>query len=326
MDKKRALIIYYSQTGNTQKVARQIRDGLKSAGWDVFVSILKEVKAKELENYDLVGIGSPVWYEMTPNMRRFVEELPDQRGRAAFSFCTHGTMPDLYFPLVIPRLKRAGFTVLGWEHWYGNCSIQIFPEPYYTYGHPDFVDLKEARSFGEQMGRKALAFLAGENIEIPDTPVPDMMPMHANAAIEHLGGFHNVHGRLVRDKDKCLYPKCHICVDNCTMGYIDYASEQPKYGNLGDACDDCHGCTYCEMLCPTGAIHPEVPYEIAAPAGEDHGSKLFCMVLNKAEGEGKFRRLIPFDEVGIRTPFYSVHPKHPRLRALSTGEDNEKQP
>lgn len=318
----KALIIYYSQTGNTQKAARRIRDGLKQQGWDTCVSFLKNTKAQDLEDYDLIGIGTPVWYEMTPNMRLFVESLPDQKGKPVFAFCTHGTMPDLYFPLVIPRLQRAGFNVLGWDNWYGNCSIQIFPEPYYTHGHPDEKDLEDAFEFGRKMGIMAEAFFKGENVELPEAPAPNMMPMHANAAIDHLGGFHNVHGRLVRDRDKCLYPKCHICIDHCTMSYNNYDSNPPQYGNLGNCCDNRHGCTYCEMLCPTGAIHPVIPYEEAAPVGQDHGSQLFCTVLGKAEQEGKFRRLIPFEAVGTKTPFYSVHNKHPRLKPLSLKDDN----
>ena len=319
----KALIVYYSQTGNTQKAARKIRDGLKATGWEVYVSLLKNTKAEDLEDYDLVGIGSPVWYEMTPNMRLFVESLPDQKGKPAFCFCTHGTMPDLYFPLAVPRLMQKGFTVLGWDKWYGNCSIQIFPEPYYTAGHPDEKDLEDAFAFGKKMGEMGAAYCRGENVELPKAPMPNMMPMHANAAIDHLGGFHNVHGKLVRDPEKCLYPKCHICIDHCTRGYNDYSCDPPKYGSEGNCCDDRHGCTYCEMLCPTGAIHPEIPYEQAAPAGQDHGSELFCMVLEKAEKEGKFRRLIPFDKVGTKTPFYSVHNTHPRLKPLSTKADNE---
>lgn len=317
----KVLIIYYSQTGNTQKAARAIRDGLRAGGHEVILKFLKKVSFEELKEYDMIGFGSPIWYEMTPNMRKFVEEMPNLNGKLAFSFCTHGTMPNLYFPLVVPRLQRKGLKVIGWKGWYGNCTIQIFPEPYYTAGHPDEQDLAEAFAFGKEMGERGERVMTGEESLIPPTPMPDMMPMHANAAIEHLGGFHNVHGRLVRDPEKCLYPKCHICMDNCTMGYIDLASEPQKYGSCGDACDDCYGCTYCELLCPVGAIHPVVPYEEAAPVGQEHGSALFEMVLGKAEEEGKFRRLISFDQVGTKTPYYSVHEKHPRVKQLSFTED-----
>ena len=315
------LMIYYSQTGNTQMVARAVRDGMREEGHEVTLKFIKKVYYEELEDYDMIGIGSPIWYEMPPNVRKFVEEMPEQNQRLAFSFCTHGTMPDLYFPLVIPRLMRKGLRVVDWKNWYGNCSIQIFPEPYYTANHPDDVDIADAKAWSKQVVQKAEKILAGETGLLPKAPMPNMMPMHANAAIEHLGGFHNVHGRLVRDPEKCLYPKCHICMDNCTMGYIDLGAEPQKYGSCGDACDDCHGCTYCELLCPTGAIHPVVPYEQAAPVGEEHGSALFEMVLGKAEEAGAFRRLIPFEEVGSRTPYYSVHPKHPRRKQLSFKED-----
>ncbi len=315
------LILYYSQTGNTQKIARAIRDGQREAGHRVVLKNIRQATFDELQDYDLIGFGSPIWYEMTPNMRRFVEQMPDLPGKMAFSFCTHGTLPALYFPLVIPRLQLKGLTVVDWKGWYGNCAIQIFPEPYYTAGHPDSQDLDEAMTFGKAVADQAIRIQSGETDLIPQAPEPDMLPVHANAAIDHLGGFHNVHGRLVRDPEKCLYPKCTICMDNCTMGYIDLSHPEQKFGNEGNACDDCHGCTYCEMLCPTGAIHPAVPYEQVAPVGQDHGMALFDKVLAKAEADGKFRRLIPKDRVGTKTPFYSIHNRHPRLKQLSFKDD-----
>ncbi len=128
------LIVYYSQTGNTQKIARAIRDGMREEGHAVTLKFLKKVAYDELEAYDMVGLGSPVWYEMPPNVRRFVEEMPPQAGKLAFSFCTHGTMPDLYFPLAVPRLMNKGFRVVDWRDWYGDCTVQIFPDPYYQRG------------------------------------------------------------------------------------------------------------------------------------------------------------------------------------------------
>ncbi len=318
----KVLIIYYSQTGNTQKTARSIAEGMRGDGHQVTLRFLQKASYEEMKEYDLIGFGSPIWYEMPPNMRKFIEEMPDFTDVPCFCFNTHGTLPALYFPLVLPRLRRKGMLVTDWADWYGDASIQIFPSPYYTSGHPDEQDLSEAAAFGKSVCDKAARVLEGNLSGLPPLPAPDMTPWHANAAIDHLGGFHNVHGRLVRDPEKCLYPACHICMDHCTMQYIDLAADPQKYGSCGDACDDCHGCTYCEMLCPSGAIHPLIPYEKAAPAGEDQGSGLFESVLDLAEKEGKFRRLIPAENVGTKTPFYSVHTKHPRLKALRFDKDN----
>ncbi len=310
----KACIVYYSQTGNTQSIARAVFSGLESAGWEVRLSFLSDTTAAMLESADLIGIGSPVWYEMPPNVRLFIEALPEQAGKPCFSFCTHGTLPDLYFPLVIPRLQKKGFSVLDWKSWYGDCCIQIFPFPYYTAGHPDASDISEAQDFGRSVGEKALRFLSGADRSLPEAPAPHMQPLHANAAIEHLGGFHNVHGRLLRDASKCRYPKCRICMDNCPMQYIDLAAG--RFGSCGDACDDRHGCTYCELICPSGAIHPAVPYEEAAPVGVSHDMPLFSRTLSRAEADGTFRRLIPEDEVGVTTPYYAAHPQHPRRKPL----------
>ena len=313
------LIVYYSQTGNTQKVARAIRDGMRDEGHEVDLRFIKNVEFSELEAYDMIGFGSPIWFEAPPVMRKFTEEMPGLAGKAGFAFCTHGTLPDLYFPLVVPRLQSKGLTMLGWKGWYGNCSVQVFPEPYYTAGHPDAVALEDAAAFGKELCAKAEKWFAGDSSVEPPTPMPCMSLMHANVAIMHLGGLHNIHGALIRDPQKCLYPKCTICMDNCPMDYIDLKSG--RFGRDGDKCDDCHSCTYCELICPSGAIKPITPYEELAPVGEYHGSELFIQTLSKAEEEGRFRRVIPFEEVGVRTPLYSVKTKHPRVKPLRFDED-----
>jgi flavorubredoxin len=56
---KKALIVYWSQTGNTAKVASAIKKGLAAAGAEVQVK--KPVEAADVNyfDYDLVCIGSP---------------------------------------------------------------------------------------------------------------------------------------------------------------------------------------------------------------------------------------------------------------------------
>ncbi len=47
-----------------------------------------------------------------------------------------------------------GFRVVDWRDWYGDCTVQIFPDPYYTAGHPDVVDLEKAKDWGREVGTK----------------------------------------------------------------------------------------------------------------------------------------------------------------------------
>ena len=319
-EKMKVLLLYYSQTGNTQKIAWRIRDGIKASGYDVYVRTIKDMDYSLLEKYELIGLGTPVWCADPPILRKFFDECPRQSGKLAFTFCTHGTMPALYFPVVNRNLRKLGFRVIGWKDWYGDCTLQVFPSPYFTAGHPDETDLSEAFEFGGLMAENGKKILEGDESLIPLAEVANVPSSQASAVCDLLSSNHSAHGDLTRDEEKCLYPKCHICQDNCPMGYIKL--EDSRYGKHGTWCGDGHGCSYCELLCPTGAIHPVVPYEELAPVGVIQPYEMFHKILDKAEEEGKFRRLIEYDEVGNDTPYYYMNPKHPRIRPLSVRDDN----
>ena len=72
----KVLIIYYTQSGNTQAVARCIAKGAERAGASVTVLRLKRATYEMLEDYDLIGFGSPVWKADTPNMHGFIDKMP----------------------------------------------------------------------------------------------------------------------------------------------------------------------------------------------------------------------------------------------------------
>lgn len=62
---KRALMVYWSKTGNTEKVALAIKQGLEAAGVEVYVKKPSEAADVDYFDYDLVCVGSPS-YEFHP--------------------------------------------------------------------------------------------------------------------------------------------------------------------------------------------------------------------------------------------------------------------
>lgn len=56
---KKALIVYWSQTGNTAKMASAIREGLEESEAEVSVKEPDEAAEVNYFNYDFVCIGSP---------------------------------------------------------------------------------------------------------------------------------------------------------------------------------------------------------------------------------------------------------------------------
>jgi menaquinone-dependent protoporphyrinogen IX oxidase len=80
----KALLIYHSVTGNTEKVAVALREGLEAAGTQVTVRRLAEGITEDILDFDLVCLGSPS-YHFLPHrvVLDFVAErirLHNQRG------------------------------------------------------------------------------------------------------------------------------------------------------------------------------------------------------------------------------------------------------
>ena len=63
---KRAAIVYDSKTGNTEKVALAIRDGLQKGGLKVLLERVENAQYIDFFDYELICIGSPsyMWHPL----------------------------------------------------------------------------------------------------------------------------------------------------------------------------------------------------------------------------------------------------------------------
>jgi hypothetical protein len=78
----KALIVYYSLTGNTKKVATAIEKGLRRAGLKTKVLMVSEAFKEDYYDYDLVCFGSPVIHALPPHpvMKLMKTKFTDYRG------------------------------------------------------------------------------------------------------------------------------------------------------------------------------------------------------------------------------------------------------
>ena len=89
----KTVIVYFSQTGFTHKVAEQIRDGIVDVAGHCDLTSLADVNPASLADYDLVGLGCPVFYYQEPfNVRDFMQGLPELADKQWFVFCTPGSV------------------------------------------------------------------------------------------------------------------------------------------------------------------------------------------------------------------------------------------
>jgi flavodoxin len=85
----KALIVYWSGTGNTKMVAEAIHHTLKNGGVDSMLKSAEEALSEDLYEYDLVFIGSPcrMWQPPEPILKYIKEKMDDYRQRGNIKLC-----------------------------------------------------------------------------------------------------------------------------------------------------------------------------------------------------------------------------------------------
>ncbi len=287
------LIICFSQTGNTLKVAERIRDGIIDVTGECDLVDLKDADSGSLAGYDLVGLGCPVFYYKEPfNVRDFIGALPELAGKHWFVFCTHGSVMGKTLISMSEHLGEKGITVIGHHDTYSDASLPFYPYPTLTTGHPDSLDYEEARAFGKEIAERSQRIAKGESDLVPRLdPVPEEWTTDADMlTLEFLNG---VMPRLHIDMEKCI--NCHECEDNCPVQGIDVEADPPRIQQ------PCIYCWYCAKICPTLAIGTNWD-DLVAMAPDQYAR--YRQALDNAAKSGRFRWLIDPDSMDLENPLY----------------------
>jgi flavodoxin I len=163
------LITYYSETGNTEKVAKAMKEGLDEEGQEVTLLPAKDCDPSSLGSYDLVLFGSCIIGgspgKSSQNIIRKVTELSPQ---IAF-FYTHGSNRPYpkAFKRLDKKLEQSNTKVLGTFEcigenltWSEEEQLNMVPpdkrEQAKKYmdsikGRPNEEDLAEAKKFAKSL-------------------------------------------------------------------------------------------------------------------------------------------------------------------------------
>jgi NAD(P)H dehydrogenase (quinone) len=153
------LVIYYSKTGNTKKMAESVVEGVKKKGIEAVIKAVKDVQANELLKYEAIIIGSPTYYgTMAAQIKRILDDSVKFHGKldgkigAAFSSSANiaggneTTILDILHAMLIHGMIIQG-DPLG-DH-YGPVAI----------GEPDARATRECVRLGSRIAKlvKALS-------------------------------------------------------------------------------------------------------------------------------------------------------------------------
>ena len=77
----KAIVVYYSRSGNTKEMAEIIAKAMNDADLKTDCKSVDKVKADDLPDYDAIVFGSPTYYgQMAGPIKRLVDDLVSRHG------------------------------------------------------------------------------------------------------------------------------------------------------------------------------------------------------------------------------------------------------
>ncbi len=111
----KALVLYYSRTGNTEKMANAVAEGMRSVN-NLEVEVEYRVDPEDLERYDAVLVGTSTYYhDMPMDMKNLFEETAVKgislRGKVGAAFGSYGWSGEAPKMVVEIMKLKFGMTV-----------------------------------------------------------------------------------------------------------------------------------------------------------------------------------------------------------------------
>ena len=254
-DPKKALVLWYSQTGHTERIGRLLAKTLESEGLSVTVGSMASTDPATASDYDLIFFGTPVQYMDVPhNVKNWMKRLPDLAGIATASWVTYGGHGDNMHNTACGLLeaaaaKKAAPIGLGK---FGNMST--FAPTWSAMGNKERI-LRYRQFPDEQTYESARAYAA---LIVSRIRTDQSFEFEREFTFSGLAAsmdmvwltkkMINVH---TIDEKRCI--QCHTCSGTCPVGAID----PDKRTVNREACLACFGCI---NNCPEDAVVMEYLY------------------------------------------------------------------
>jgi NAD(P)H dehydrogenase (quinone) len=149
------LIVYDSRTGNTEKMALAVGEGVKSAGVEAALKKVDDATVDEIPAYDGLILGSPVYYGLpTGKIKAFIDASVKHHGKldgmVGGAFASAGgshTGAETTIISLLESLMIHGMVIQGTSstNHYGAASV----------GAPDDKAVEACRKMGERLGKLA---------------------------------------------------------------------------------------------------------------------------------------------------------------------------
>ncbi len=244
-------LLFYSGAGNTECLAAVFREIFRRRDYCTlafFERITRSLDPRTFQDFDILGIGFPVYFRKTPAIVFETLRRVEGKGRKVFSFCTKGMYSGNITREILLRCASSGLVPAGHfeARMPGTDALLLFARK----GSLTEKIIKKMAS--QHLIRKVTQFvetvLTTEGIPLPRpkwyTPIEDWVIRPLERKVTHdyrvfRQGYRVMEGRCTQ---------CLLCVKGCPEGNIHFRDGRIFFG---DRCDICLRCIH---HCPTEAI------------------------------------------------------------------------
>jgi Pyruvate/2-oxoacid:ferredoxin oxidoreductase delta subunit len=262
LDIRKALVVYCSPSGSTERVAHFIKKRISDL--EVPVTLLDLggepdlpfILPQLLDAKDnlFLYVGSPVYANRPlPQVMAFISMLPQARIGYSVPFVTWGGVTSgIALHDMGKALDQKGYKVLGAAKVIAPHSLMWRSDDQIGKGHPDAKDSALIEALVERVHAKVRA---GNPGPIPLSALA-YQPEHVRAAMEKMG-IQAVRSNFpVRVVDLGRCTRCGLCVEKCPAQALSL-SPDPHFG------ESCICCYRCVRICPEAAIGADLSTVVA---------------------------------------------------------------
>jgi flavorubredoxin len=138
------LILYYSRTGNTEKMAKAVSEGIKALpGFEV--ELTYHANPESLKDYDAIVVGVPTYHhDMTMDIKQLFEEAAAKnlnlKGKLGAAFGSYGWSGEA--PKLVLEIMKNRF------------GMDVIEPPLLIRYTPDQAGLEKCREFGRKISER----------------------------------------------------------------------------------------------------------------------------------------------------------------------------
>ena len=244
-------ILYYSGAGNTEYLAHIFRDVfLKRLDCEVvfFERIKRNIDIPSLEEFDILGIGFPIYFRRTPSIVFDVIDQIEGKGKKIFTFCTKGMYSGNVSREVLLRCAASRLSPAGHFEAFmpGTDALLLFARKGSI--SEKIIRKMRSRHLTWKVSRFAQTVLQTQGIPIPRPKWYTLFDTKVIKPLERLitRDYQALRGGYRILEDRCT--ACMICVNDCPEGNIEFRDGVVVFDNR------CDLCLRCIHHCPTEAI------------------------------------------------------------------------